>query len=69
MPAEAAVFAGWDALREAMLSWGEDLSEWTQKRGSFNQGGRHISVHEPRREFSMVQQPATCVAQPSRACR
>ena len=68
MPAEDAVFAGWDALREAMSSWGiqsrEDLSEWIHNQGLFNQGGGHISVHEPRREFSMVLWPVTCVAQP-----
>ena len=37
MPAEDAVFAGWDALREAMSSWGiqsrEDLSEWIHNQG------------------------------------
>ena len=37
MAGEAAVHAGWDALQEAMSSWGiqsrEDLSEWIHNQG------------------------------------
>ena len=47
MQAEDAVFAGWDALREAMSSNLEKICpSGSTTRCLFNLGGGHISVHE-----------------------